>query len=141
MTWLLPALAYQIAVIILCAAEAWLEAVVIQLKNAGLSNYAALNKKEHQRSAGYYFALIGCLTVLSWETVDHHIWLVIAFMIIRRIVFTYGLKVLRHRPLHAIEGDQYTDRMIRRVFGKNGGYIELLVLVAALITINILWLL
>lgn len=141
MTWLLPALAYQIAVVILCAAEAWLEAVVIQLKNAGLSNYAALNKKEHQRSAVYYFALITCFTVVTWELIGHHIWLVIAFMIIRRIVFTYGLKVLRHRPLHAIEGDQYTDRMIRKVFGKNGGYIELLVLVAALITINILWLL
>lgn len=141
MSWILPALAYQLAVVILCAAEAWLEDIVIQLKNAGLANYPALNTKEHRRSAVYYFALIACLTVITWEQVGHHIWLVIAFMFIRRIVFTYGLKVLRAHRIFAIEGDQYTDRIMRKVFGKNGGYIELLVLLGALITINIIWLL
>lgn len=141
MTLLPAALADQLAVVILCAAEAWLEDIVIKLKNAGLANYPALNTKEHRRSAGYYFALIGCLTVITWEQVSHHIWLVIAFMVIRRLIFTYGLKFLRHRPLFAIEGDQYTDRIMRKLFGKNGGYIEILVLLGALITINILWLL
>lgn len=135
------ALADQLAVVLLCAAEAWLEDIVIKLKSPTLVNYAALNKKEHARSAVYYFALIGSLLVITWEQVDHHVWLVIAFMFIRRLVFTYGLKVLRQKRIPAIEGDQYTDRLMRRVFGKNGGYIELLVLISVLITINALFLL
>lgn len=135
------ALADQLAVVLLCAAEAWLEDIVIKLKSPTLVNYAALNKKEHARSAVYYFALIGSLLVITWEQVDHHVWLVIAFMFIRRLVFTYGLKVLRQKRIAAIEGDQYTDRLMRQIFGKNGGYIELLVLIAATITINALFLL
>lgn len=135
------ALADQLAVVLLCAAEAWLEDIVIKLKSPTLVNYAALNKKEHARSAVYYFALIGSLLVITWEQVDHHVWLVIAFMFIRRLVFTYGLKVLRQKRIAAIEGDQYTDRLMRRVFGKNGGYIELLGLISVLITINALFLL
>jgi hypothetical protein len=107
----------QIAIVLLCAAEAWLEHVVIQLKNPLASNYATLNKREHKRSAIYYFALVGCITVLTWEQIDHHIWLVIAAMLWRRIVFTYGLKLLRQRKFKVIEGDQYTDRIVRSVFG------------------------
>lgn len=135
------ALADQLAVILLCIAEASLEDIVIKLKNASLVNYSLLNRQEHRRSAVYYFALIGCLLVLTWEQVDHHVWLVIAFMCLRRIFFTYGLKIYRKRRIKVIEGDQYTDRMIRSLLGKNGGYIELLILLAAVVAINILFLL
>lgn len=134
-------LADQIAVAVLSVAEASLEDIVIRLKNAALINYPALNKQEHRRSAVYYFALIACLLVLTWEQVDHHIWLVVAFMFVRRIFFTYGLKLIRPRKkLKAIEGDQYTDRIMRNIFGRNGGYIELLVMIAALAAINIFFL-
>lgn len=131
----------QIAIVLLCAAEAWLEAVVIKLKNPLLTNYNQLNKQEHQRSAVYYFALVACITVLTWEQIDHHLWLVIAAMFWRRVVFTYGLKFLRRRPIKFIEGDQYTDKIMRNLFGKNGGYIELLIMIGCLITINVLFLL
>jgi hypothetical protein len=131
----------QIAIVLLCAAEAWLEAVVIKLKNPLIQNYNTLNKQEHQRSAVYYFVLVACITVLTWEQIDHHIWLVIAAMFWRRVVFTYGLKILRQRPIRAIEGNQYTDKIMRSLFGKNGGYWELLVMLACLITINLLFLL
>jgi hypothetical protein len=135
------AVADQAAIIILCGAEAWLEAAVIKLKSPLIQNYAILNKQEHQRSAVYYFALVGCITVLTWEQIDHHIWLVISAMFWRRLVFTYGLKFLRRKRIGAIEGDQYTDRIMRSVFGKNGGYWELLIMIAALVAINVLFLL
>jgi hypothetical protein len=131
----------QMAFVLLCAAEAWLEDIVIKLKNPSLQNYNQLNTKEHQRSAVYYVALVVCITVLTWEQIDYHIWLVIAAMFWRRVIFTYGLKFLRRRPLKFIEGDQYTDRIVRSVFGKNGGYWELLFLIGGLITINALFLL
>lgn len=131
----------QIAIVLLCAAEAWLEAVVIKLKNPYVQYYPKLNKQEHQRSAVYYFALVGCITVLTWEQIDHHIWLVVAAMFWRRLAFTYGLKLLRNRPIGLIEGNQYTDKIMRNIFGKNGGYWELLVMIGCLITINLLFLL
>lgn len=131
----------QMAIVLLCAGEAWLEAVVIKLKNPLIQNYNQLNKQEHQRSAVYYFTLVTCITVLTWEQIDHHLWLVIAFMFWRRVIFTYGLKFLRRRPIKFIEGDQYTDKMIRSLLGKNGGYIELLIMVGCLIAINVLFLL
>jgi hypothetical protein len=136
------ALSAQIGITILCLAEAWLEDIVIKLKNPALSNYPLLNKKEHERSAVYYFALVAFLTIITWEAVDHHIWLVISMMCLRRIFFTYGLKLIRpNKRLRDIEGDQYTDRMVRKVFGKRGGYWELLVLLAGVILINKFWLL
>lgn len=136
------ALSAQIGTIILCLAEAWLEDIVIQLKNPGLVNYSILNKKEHQRSAVYYFALVAFLVIITWEQVDHHIWLVISMMCLRRIFFTYGLKLIRpNKRIKDIEGDQYTDRIVRNIFGKKGGYWELLVLIAGVVLINKFWLL
>lgn len=135
------ALADQLAIVLLCIAEAYLEDVVIKLKNPAMVNYPLLNKQEHKRSAVYYFALVGCLTVITWEAVDHHIWLVISMMCLRRIFFTYGLKLIRpNKRIKAIEGDQFTDRFSRRIFGKNGGWWELLALVASVVMINILFL-
>lgn len=127
----------QIAVIVLCIAEAWLEDIVIKLKNPALENYPILNKKEHARSAVYYFALVLCLTVLTWEAVDHHIWLVISLLTLRRIFFTFGLKLIRpNKRLRDIEGDSYTDNIVRKIFGKRGGYLELAALLAGVILIN-----
>lgn len=131
------ALSAQLGIIILCLAEAWLEDIVIKLKNPALVNYPMLNRKEHQRSAVYYFALVAFLTIITWEQVDHHIWLVISMMCLRRVFFTYGLKLIRpNKRIKDIEGDQYTDRIVRNIFGKKGGYWELLVLITSIILIN-----
>jgi hypothetical protein len=136
------ALSAQLGIIILCLAEAWLEDIVIKLKNPALTNYPALNKKEHARSAVYYLALVAFLVILTWESVDHHIWLVIAMMCLRRIFFTYGLKLIRpNKRIRDIEGDQYTDTLSRKIFGKKGGYWELLVLLAGVAAVNKFWLL
>lgn len=135
------ALSAQLGIIILCLAEAWLEDIVIKLKNPALVNYPMLNRKEHQRSAVYYFALVAFLTIITWEQVDHHIWLVISMLCLRRVFFTYGLKLIRpNKRIKDIEGDQYTDRIVRNIFGKKGGYWELLVLIAGVVLINKFWL-
>jgi hypothetical protein len=131
------ALKIQIAIAILCIAEAWLEEVVILLKNPALLNYRKLNKKEHQRSGAFWFAQVLLFIALSWGNVHYWYVLIIALIANRRIFFEYSLKLFRSgKRIRDIEGDQFWDRISQRVFGKSGGYWELAVLVTGIILLN-----
>lgn len=115
--------------------EAKLESYVIALKNPALPNYAELNRREHQWSAVYYGAIVLAVSVVAYKLVGLS-WTVIPVMfsllINRRIFFDYALKLFRKKPIKAIEGDQPLDVTVRKVLGANGGYMELLLLVALL---------
>lgn len=119
----------QIAIVILCIAEAWLEEIIIRLKNPALENYPLLNKKEHHRSAIYYGALVFLLVFVA---ADYGKWYILVPLMLaeRRIFFEYALKFFRGRGIRFIEGDQYWDRTARKIFGYKGGVVELLVLLA-----------
>jgi hypothetical protein len=131
------ALKIQIAIAILCIAEAWLEEIVILLKNPALINYASLNKKEHKRSAAFWFAQVALFIALSWGQVHYWYILIAALTLNRRLFFEYALKTLRPgKRIRDIEGDQFWDRISRGVFGKTGGYWELAVLVAGIVLLN-----
>lgn len=126
----------QIAIAILCIAEAWLEVVVIALKNPSLINYAKLNKQEHRRSAGFWVAQVVLFISLSnsWEQA---LLLTPALILNRRVWFEYALKILRPgKRLKDIEGDQFFDKLSRRLFGARGGYFELSTCILVIIAIN-----
>lgn len=120
----------------LCIVEAKLESIEIELKaQAGaIQNYPALNAAEHRWSAIYYTAVVGTYILVSiiqtfnWRFVP----LTICLILIRRIFFEYGLKIIRKRPIKTIEGDQVLDTAVRKALGVNGGYVELAILFAAL---------
>jgi hypothetical protein len=126
----------QIAVLVLCVAEAWLEELVIRLKNPTLQNYPALNRKEHRRSAIYYGAQVGMLILVSAEY-DKWYYLVMLLLLQRRIFFEYALKLFRGKGLRFIEGDQPWDKISRNIFGYKGGVKELLVLIALVVAANL----
>ncbi len=131
------ALKIQIAIAILCIAEAWLEEIVILLKNPGLINYSSLNKKEHQRSAAYWFVQVCFFIVLSWGNVHYWYILIITLTATRRVFFEYALKLFRPgKQLRDIEGNQFWDRISQRVFGKSGGYWELAALIIGIVLLN-----
>lgn len=125
----------QLAVAFLCIIEAILEKYVIAMKNPYLYNYAELNRKEHQWSGLYWFAVVIFYGVISWDFRDFEILLPI-MVCERRVFFEYTLKLVRNKPLKAIEGDQFWDDLSRRVFGKNGGWLELMLLMGTIIGLN-----
>lgn len=105
-------------------AEAWLEAVVIQLKNGSLPDYKDLNRKEHARSFIYssLVALPFFLVFISWG----FYWLLPAVAVNRRLIFDPLLKALRKRRLSLYEGDGPIDGALSRIFGRRGAWIEIL---------------
>jgi hypothetical protein len=121
-----------------CLIEARLETIEISLKvQAGsIPNYDDLNRKEHAWSAIFsisFVVLILLFAVFAWP---FPLWKLIpygvALCVLRRIFFDYGLKIMRKRPLKAIEGDQKTDSAVRKILGANGGLLELAIDVALL---------
>lgn len=131
------ALKIQIAIAILGIAEAWLEEVVILLKNPALVNYAKLNKKEHQRSGAFWFAQVILFIAISWGQVHYWYLLIVALVFNRRLFFEHSLKLFRSgKHIRDIEGDQFWDRLSQRVFGKSGGYWELALLIACIVSLN-----
>ncbi len=104
--------------------EAFLEKVIIGLKNPNLSNYKELNKKEHVLS----FVWAGFL-ILGVAYLQKSFLFVPSIILSRRIFFDYSLKLLRNRGLKAIEGDGEIDELMKRIFGKEGGIKELIVVV------------
>lgn len=125
-----------IGMAILCIVEAYLEDVVIQLKNPGLINYNQLNKREHQLSGLYWMAL--CLfLVIIFIPLKKWYFFVPLLLIIRRIFFEFTLKLLRYKRFQDIEGDQFWDTVSRTIFGAKGGWIELM---ALLVTGTLLYL-
>jgi hypothetical protein len=105
--------------------EAWLEQVVIDMKNGTSLNYDRLNHTEHFRSALLSVAWFTCF--LSAIVALQFYWLIPAFVVNRRIFFDYTLIIFRHRPAHKYEGDDWWVKRIVKVFGKNGRVKELLV--------------
>lgn len=126
----------QIAIVILCIAEAWLEEVVIRLKNPASGDYTKNNRDEHRRSAVYYGAVV-CLMIFIAADYTHWYILVPLMLVERRIFFEYSLKLFRGRGIRFIEGDQYWDKFSRNIFGYKGGVKELLCLIAIVIATNI----
>lgn len=131
------ALKIQIAISLLGIVEAWLEKIVILLKNPSLMNYAKLNKKEHELSGLYWFAQVMLYVAISWGEVHYWYLLIIVLVFNRRVFFEYSLKLFRSgKRFSDIEGDQFWDRLSRGVFGKTGGYWELAVLIAGIVSLN-----
>lgn len=116
--------------------EAKLETYVIAMKNPDLPNYATLNRLEHRWSAIYYAGI--CVLALGVSILAMGLtWKVLpgafSLLVNRRIFFEYSLKIMRKRPIKAIEGDQPLDKAVRKILGSNGGYMELVLLVAILV--------
>jgi hypothetical protein len=128
----------QVVVFILCLIEAWLEETVIALKNPSHPQYIKLNKKEHQLSALYWLVMVCIYVLLSVDRISAWYWLVVVLVISRRTYFEYALKLFRKgKRVKDIEGDQFWDTLSRRIFGKKGGYWELLFLIASIVLFNI----
>ena len=104
-------------------AEAWLEQVVIELKDPRLKNYHDLNQKEHNRSLVFAvlvaipFVLIACYYSLYW--------MLPAIAVNRRIFFDFFLKLFRKRPTWKIEGKGPFDNFFKKIYGEKGGWYEL----------------
>lgn len=113
-------------------AEAWLEVVVIELKNPHISKYSTLNAREHLRSG--VFASLVCLVVAAIGCHLGLYWLLPAIAVNRRLVFDYGLKLMRGRPFQTYEGDGPVDRAAAWCFGREGAATEFLILTLLTIT-------
>lgn len=135
------ALKIQLGFALLGIAEAWLEVVVIALKNPSLLNYNTLNRREHQRSAVYWLAMVAVFISVAptWQT---DIYLVPALIFNRRVFFEYALKIFRPgKRMQNIEGNMFWDNLSRSLLGKRGGYYELAICIAVIIALNKLFLL
>lgn len=106
--------------------EAWLEVVVIDLKNPYISEYHKLNQREHLRSGVFACAVCAVFVVVALSLQLY--WLVPAIVVNRRLVFDYGLKMLRGRPFDLYEGDGFFDALGRRVFGRENAEKEFAIL-------------
>lgn len=127
----------QIAISLLCIAEAWLEEVVIRLKNPSSVNYILLNRQEHRRSAIYYGILVFTYFMIIWP---YRYWYILlpGLILERRVFFEYALKIFRKKRPDVIEGDQYWDKISRGIFGRYGGWKELALLVIFIAGLNVL---
>lgn len=107
--------------------EAWLEAIVIALKNDTISNYAELNKKEHFRSAVYAALVTAVIWIPTFLT--YNCWqLLPAVLVNRRIFFDYLLILFRKRPNPSLyEGNDWWVQRFKAIFGPKGRDRELVV--------------
>lgn len=103
--------------------EAYLEVIVIALKNGSLKDYDSLNKKEHSRSAMFATAILS--PFIGVAVLFHFYWLIPAILVNRRLVFDPMLKIMRKRRLQAYEGTGPVDRAFSRLFGTNGALWEI----------------
>lgn len=108
---------------LLFVCEAWLEVIVISLKNYSDPNYQKKNKQEHDRSAVFASIIIAYVGYDCWESENE--WLIPAVIVSRRIFFDYGLIIFRDRPRNKYEGDDRTARVLSAIFGNNGRKKEL----------------
>lgn len=104
--------------------EAWLEEVVIELKNPHIPEYSVLNKREHFRSAVLAGSWLFAASAAAYHLQEY--WIMPALFVNRRIFFDYPLIIFRDRPRHRYEGDDWwTRNFFKRVFSTNGRLIEL----------------
>jgi hypothetical protein len=111
--------------------EAWLEDVVILLKDPKAKLYKRYNQQEHQRS--FIYAALVCVPFLATAISCGWYGLLPAILVNRRLVFDFGLKLFRNKPLFTYEGDGPVDAFFKRLFGAQGAWKELAILL--LITI------
>lgn len=105
--------------------EARLEKYVISMKSPYVANYSDNNKKEHQWSFIY-----AAVIVLGYTTISG-LWILLpSIFLSRRIFFDYSLKLFRNKQFEDIEGDQFYDRLARKIFGNKGGWKEALVIIS-----------
>jgi general stress protein CsbA len=111
--------------------EAWLEEVVIDLKNPNLPYYTSLNHQEHFRSSVLAVAwLIPAVYVACYNS---NFWIIPGLVVNRRIFFDYGLILFRDRPGNKYEGnDWWVMNIFIPIFGRLGRIKELVL--TALIT-------
>lgn len=103
--------------------EAWLEEIVIDLKNTQLPFYNPLNRKEHSRSL-----ILAVLIMAPYMAVALYLkqyWLIPAILFNRRIFFDFPLALFRGRPAALYEGNDTTGRILAGIFGKRGRIREL----------------
>jgi hypothetical protein len=117
--------------------EAWLEEVVIDLKNPNLSFYSRLNHQEHFRSA---ILAAGWLIAAGYASCfNSDYWIVPALIVNRRIFFDYSLILFRDRPGNKYEGnDWWVMNIFIPIFGRLGRIKELVL--TLLITITSIYL-
>ena len=133
----------QIFYSIICLLEAYLEKVVIALKNPAADNYTILNNQEHTRSAIYSVSVAISLIIATmlygriyWQMV-----VVLALMLfIRRIWFDTALKFLRNIKIRENNGTGNIDKAFRFVFRKDGGWRELAACILIVAIVNFLML-
>jgi hypothetical protein len=104
--------------------EAWLEEIVILMKDGTLPGYQVLNHLEHSRSLvlSAAFALPYAVIAVAlglW-------WMLPTFVINRRLVYDPWLKIRRRRKLSRYEGDGPVDGFFSRILGPNGARWEIL---------------
>lgn len=103
--------------------EAWVEVIVIQLKNSSLYNYLKLNEKEHIRSFIFASYIIVCAIILCVKL--HYYFLILPIFLSRRLFFDYTLILMRGRPVYLYEGTDKTNKFLSSLFGKKGRSKEL----------------
>jgi len=105
--------------------EAWLEEMVIFLKNPTIKDYDKANHKEHFRSAVFSATLSAiAITYVIVHTTDY--WLIPELVINRRIFFDYTDILIRKRPRFLYEGNDWWKGFFVKIFGKKGRTKELL---------------
>lgn len=102
-------------------AEAWLEAIVIDLKDPRLAE-SRQNEQEHARSLVYSIIVAAPYAVIAVALGLY--WLLGAFLVNRRLVFDNALKLYRRRPLNLYERKKGIDGFLAKVFGQRGALIE-----------------
>jgi hypothetical protein len=104
--------------------EAWLEEVVINLKNPYTSVYSNLNHQEHFRSGVLAGAWLFSAVYASCFHSDF--WILPGLIVNRRIFFDYGLILFRRRPHNKYEGnDWWVMNFFIPIFGRLGRLYEL----------------
>jgi hypothetical protein len=103
--------------------EAWLEVVVIDLKNPYTNYYDHLNHEEHFRSGilAASWLICGLLVICYMQ----QYWMIPALVVNRRVFFDYRLIQLRKRPKNKYEGNDWWKNAFVFIFGLNGRRIEL----------------
>jgi len=127
---------YLILLSFIFVIEAWLEVVVINLKNSSLSNYNSLNHQEHFRSAIWAATLI--LSFCSFLLQTSAYYLIPAAFIARRVFFDYSLILFRNRPKNLYEGNDWWAQTLSFIFSKKGRKSELIITIILYIVCVIL---
>lgn len=132
----------QLSYCIICILEAWLEQVIIWLKNTKLANYMRYDKVEHRRSAMFMLSIATAFSLMphlyEGRNIFNSVYLFISLLFIRRLFFDYSLKIFRGKRLFTIEGNGLVDRTLKGIFGVKGGWIEVMFCIGFILLFNIL---